>query len=45
MLKSESWNFGSLGLLSQLDAPHTQNFKIQVPKGSHLRVVFRGYAV
>jgi hypothetical protein len=26
--------------LGQLDALHTQNFKIQVPKGSHLREVF-----
>jgi hypothetical protein len=24
---------------------HTQNFEIQVPKGSHLREVFRGFAV
>jgi hypothetical protein len=26
-------------LVSQLDALHTQNFEIQVPKGSHLREV------
>jgi hypothetical protein len=26
--------------LGQLDALHTQNFEIQVPKGSHLREVF-----
>jgi hypothetical protein len=26
--------------MEQLDAPRTQNFEIQVPKGSHLREVF-----
>jgi hypothetical protein len=26
--------------LSQLGVPNTQNFEIQVPKGSHLREVF-----
>jgi hypothetical protein len=31
--------------LGQLSVLHTQNFEIQVPKGSHLREVFRGYAV
>jgi hypothetical protein len=35
----------SLGLLGQLDAPHTQNLDIRVPKGSNLREVFRGFAV
>jgi hypothetical protein len=29
----ESWNFGSRSLLGQLDVLHTQNFKVQVPKG------------
>jgi hypothetical protein len=38
--KFESWIFGSQSLLGQLDALHTQNFEIQVPKGSHLREVF-----
>jgi hypothetical protein len=28
--KLESWNFGSLGLLGQFDAPHTKNFELQV---------------
>jgi hypothetical protein len=36
----ESWNSGSRCHLGQLDVPHTQNFEIQVPKGSHLREVF-----
>jgi hypothetical protein len=35
----ENRNFGSRSLLGQLDAPCTQNFEIQVPKSSHLRVV------
>jgi hypothetical protein len=39
-LLSGSQNFGSRNLLGQLDAPRTQNFEIQVPKGSHLREVF-----
>jgi hypothetical protein len=39
--KLESWNFGSRSLLGQLDALHTQNFEIQVPKGSRLREVFQ----
>jgi hypothetical protein len=43
--KLESWNFGSRSLLGQLDVPHTQNFEIQVPKGSHLREIFWGYVV
>jgi hypothetical protein len=41
----ESWNFGSQPHLGQLDVLHTQNLEIQVPKGSHLREVFWGYAV
>jgi hypothetical protein len=41
----ESWNFGSRSLLGQLDVPYTQNFEIQVPKGSHLRDIFWGYVV
>jgi hypothetical protein len=45
LLMLESWNFGPWSLLGQLDVPHTQNFEIQVPKGSHLREVFLGYAV
>jgi hypothetical protein len=40
-LKLESWHFGSQSLLRQLDALHTQNFEIQVPKGSHLREIFK----
>jgi hypothetical protein len=27
-------------LSGQLDAPHTQNFEIQVPYGSHQREIF-----
>jgi hypothetical protein len=45
LLLLESWHFGSRSLLGQLDVPHTQNFEIQVPKGSHLREVILGYAV
>jgi hypothetical protein len=30
--------------LGQLSVLHTQNFEIQVPKGSHLREVFLGFA-
>jgi hypothetical protein len=44
-LRLEGWNFGSQSLLGQLDTLYTQNFEIQVPKGSHLREVFWGYAV
>jgi hypothetical protein len=44
-LELESWNFGSLPHLGQLSVLHTQNFEIQLPKGSHLREVFRGFAV
>jgi hypothetical protein len=32
-------------LLGQLDALHTQNFEIQVTKGSYLREVFKGFTV
>jgi hypothetical protein len=39
-LNLESWNFGSLSHLGQLDVLHIQIFEIQVPKGSHLREVF-----
>jgi hypothetical protein len=41
----ESWNFGSRPHLGWLDVLHIQNLEIQVPKGSHLREVFWGYAV
>jgi hypothetical protein len=43
--KLESWNFGSRSLLVQLDVRHTQNFEIQISKGSHLWEVFWGYAI
>jgi hypothetical protein len=36
----ESWNFGFRILLGQLDVLHTQNFEVQVPKGTPLVKVF-----
>jgi hypothetical protein len=42
---TESLNFGSRAHLGQLSVLHTRNFEIQVPKGSHLRKVFRGFVV
>jgi hypothetical protein len=41
----ESWNFGYKPYLTHIGLPHTQNFEIQLPKGSHPREVFRGFAV
>jgi hypothetical protein len=44
-IRPESLNFGSRLHLSQLSVLLTQNFEIQVPKGSHLKEVFLSFAV
>jgi hypothetical protein len=45
LLKKKFHLFGSRPHLGQFSALHTQNFEITVPKGSHLREVFRGFAL